>query len=96
MQGCHRSGKSGKIQLKKKFVGKVRENGFKVCKNSYFDKYFKTFLWFAASIDTDTGIHKRFSELGKGGPQKEMIEFGQEKSGKSQEISRVRSCDNPR
>jgi len=49
----------------------------------------------AALTDTDTGILKSFSDPRKGGPQKKMIEFGQEKSGKSQEISRGRSFDNP-
>jgi len=40
------------------------------------------------STDTDSGILKRFLELG-GWAAEKLIEFGQEKSGKSKEISRV-------
>jgi len=45
----------------------------------------------AATTDTDTRILKRFSELGKGGPQKNWSNSVR----KSQEISAVRSFDNP-
>jgi len=37
---------------------------------------------------TDTGILKLFSA-------EKLIEFGKGKSGKSQEILEIRSCDNP-
>ena len=60
-----------KKSVKKKFVGKVEENGIKVSKNSYFDKYFQvSFGCDRDAASTHTGILKRFSKLGKGGPQK--------------------------
>ena len=54
----------------------------------------------AASIDTDPRILKRVSELGRGGPLKNwswsnLVRKSQEKSGKIQEISRARTCNNP-
>ena len=46
------------------------------------------------SVNRDAGILKKFSEL-DGRTTEKMIAFGQEKSAKSQKISKVRSYDNP-
>jgi len=79
-------------------VGEVRENARKVSKFFYFDLNILKLSFCcdreAASINRVTGNLKLFSEL-DGRTAEKMIAFVQEKLGRSQEISKVRSCDNP-
>jgi len=48
----------------------------------------------AVSTDSHWNSQRLFGARQRRAAEK-LIEFGQEKSGKSQEISRVRSCDSP-
>jgi len=79
---------------KKRAVGKSRgKNRCKVSKNSYIDlNVMKTILWLRSRrrVDRQPLEFSNTSELG-GRAAERLIEFGRE----SQEISKIRSCDNP-